>query len=182
MEDIARHRKGLGLTQAQLAKLSGVSQSAVAKIERGQMIPSYDLARRVLDALQRKLEQVEPEKIADSVKTKAVHSVSPDVTLQVAAEVMRHHGFSQLPVLKDGKNIGVLTEGTIGRLILEGKDLKDFVTMRVSEVMEAPLPTIDEEAPVSIVAALLQRYPAVLVVDSGEITGIIAKSDLMKLI
>jgi predicted transcriptional regulator len=48
--------------------------------------------------------------------------------------------------------------------------------------METPLPTVDEGAPVSIIAALLQRYPAVLVVRGGEIAGIVAKSDLMKLL
>lgn len=182
LREISRQRKSLGLTQAQLARLSGVSQSAAAKIERGQMMPSYDFARKILDALRRQLETVEPEKTANKVRTRIVHSVSPEARLQMAAEIMRHHGFSQLPVLRDGKNIGVLSEGTVGTLILEGKAQKDFATVRVSEVMEAPLPTIDGDAPVSIVAALLQRYPAVLVVGGGEITGIIAKSDLMKLL
>jgi len=182
LSEIALRRRNLRLTQTQLAKLAGVSQSAVAKIERGQMMPSYDMARRIFDTLQGQMEKAEPEKTASKVRTRIVHSVSPDTTLQMAAEVMRHHGFSQLPVLKDGRNVGLLTEGTVGNLILEGKTLKEFATMRVSEVMEAPLPTIDDGAPVSIVAALLQRYPAVLVVRSGEVAGIIAKSDLMKLL
>ncbi len=182
LSEISRLRRSLGLTQAQLAALAGVSQSAIAKIERSQMIPSYELAKKLLETLQRQLEKVEPEVVASKVRTRVVYSVTPEATLQEAAEVMRGRGFSQLPVIKDGRNVGNLTEGTIARLILEGKSLKDLAQIRASQVMEAPLPTVDEDAPVSIIAALLQRYPAVLVVRGGEIAGIVAKSDLMKLL
>lgn len=180
--DISRLRKSVGLTQAQLSKMTGVSQSAIAKIERGQMTPSYELARSLFETLRRQIEKVEPEVVASRVRTKSVHSIAPEETLQDAAEIMRHKGFSQLPVIKDGRNVGNVTEGTIAKLILEGKSLKDLAQIRASQVMEAPLPTVDEDAPVSIIAALLQRYPAVLVVKSGEISGIVAKSDLMKLL
>jgi len=182
LSEISRLRRSLGLTQAQLATLAGVSQSAIAKIERSQMIPSYELAKKLIETLHRQLEKVEPEVVASKVRTRAVYSVTPEATLQEAAEVMRGRGFSQLPVIKDGRNVGNLTEGTIARLILEGKSLKDLAQIRASQVMEAPLPTVDEGAPVSIIAALLQRYPAVLVVRGGEIAGIVAKSDLMKLL
>ena len=182
LAEIARLRKSMGLTQSQLANLSGVSQSAVAKIERGQMAPSYDLARRILDALNRELGKAEKETSVSKVRTRAVHSIGPEATLQEAAEIMRHHGFSQLPVLRDGKNLGHVTEGTVSRLILSGRKPKDLVSIRAREVMEVPLPTVDTDAPVSVVAALLQHYPAVLVVEDGEIAGIVAKSDLMKLL
>ena len=182
LSEISRLRRSLGLTQAQLATLAGVSQSAIAKIERSQMIPSYELAKKLIETLHRQLEKVEPEVVASKVRTRAVYSVTPEATLQEAAEVMRGRGFSQLPVIKDGRNVGNLTEGTIAKLILEGKSLKDLAQIRASQVMEAPLPTVDEGAPVSIIAALLQRYPAVLVVRGGEIAGIVAKSDLMKLL
>ncbi len=182
LSELVRLRKSLGMTQAQLSNLAGVSQSAVAKVERGQMIPSYELAKKLFDTLQKQLEKVEPEVVASKVRTRAVYSIAPEATLQEAAEVMRRHGFSQLPVVKDGKNMGNLTEGAIAKMILEGKDPKDLAVIRVSQVMDEPLPTIDEGAPVSIIASLLQRYPAVLVVRAGEITGIIAKSDLMKLL
>ncbi len=180
--DISRQRKGLGLTQLRLAALAGVSQSAIAKVERGQMVPSYEMAKRIFDALQEQLRAVEPEVVASKVRSKAVRTIGPEATLQEAADVMRHHGFSQLPVTKDGRNVGNLTEGAIATLILAGRDIKDLARIKVSQVMDAPLPTIDEGAPVSIIAALLQRYPAVLVVKRGEIIGIIAKSDLMKLL
>lgn len=182
LSEISRQRKGLGLTQAQLATLAGVSQSAVAKIERGKMTPSYEIVRKLFDCLQKQAEKTRPEKTASKVRTKGVRSVPPEATLQAAAEVMRHHGFSQLPVIEGGKNLGHVTESTVAKLILEGRDMRDLASIRVAQVMDPPLPTIDDKAPVSLVAALLQRYAAVLVVKGGEITGIIAKSDLMKLL
>lgn len=182
LAEISRLRRSIGFTQARLAGLAGVSQSAIAKIERGQMTPSYDLAKKLFETLRLQLEKVEPETVASKVRTRVVHSVSPQATLEEAADVMRHRGFSQLPVTKDGRNMGHVTEGTIAKLILEGKSLKDLAQIRVEEVIEPPLPTVDENAPVGIIAALLQRYPAVLVIKGGEISGIIAKSDLMKLL
>jgi predicted transcriptional regulator len=41
LEDIAKKRRRLGLKQAELAKLSGVSQSLVAKLESGRIDSSY---------------------------------------------------------------------------------------------------------------------------------------------
>ena len=182
LNEIAKFRKSLGLTQTQLASMAGMSQSAVAKIERGQMAPSYDLARKLFDVLQKQLEKAKPSIVTKKVRTKTVYSIGPDSTLQIAADIMRHHDFSQLPVVKDGKNMGHVTEGTITNLILEGRNLKDLASIRVSQVMDIPLPTVDEDAPVNIVAALLQRYHAVLIVNRGEIAGIVTKSDLMKLL
>ena len=52
LDGIPRLRKGLGLTQTALAALAGVSQSTVVKIEKGQMSPSYDIVRRIMNALE----------------------------------------------------------------------------------------------------------------------------------
>ena len=45
LNEISRLRKQLGLTQAELAKLSGVSQSLIAKLEAGKIEPSYSKAK-----------------------------------------------------------------------------------------------------------------------------------------
>ncbi|MEM0360769.1 MAG: helix-turn-helix domain-containing protein, partial [Candidatus Diapherotrites archaeon] len=44
-------RKKLGLTQCHLSRISGVSQSMIAKIEAGRVSPGYEKARRLLEAL-----------------------------------------------------------------------------------------------------------------------------------
>ena len=53
LEEVARRRRELGLTQSRLAVLAGVSQSIIAKIESGSVDPSYSVVARILGALDR---------------------------------------------------------------------------------------------------------------------------------
>lgn len=43
-------RRGAGLTQRQLAAVTGIPQSAIARIERGHQVPRADTLQRLLDA------------------------------------------------------------------------------------------------------------------------------------
>ncbi|MEM2079059.1 MAG: helix-turn-helix domain-containing protein, partial [Nitrososphaerota archaeon] len=52
LESLAKLRRRLGLTQRELAKISGVSQSLISKIECGRISPSYEAVRRILQALE----------------------------------------------------------------------------------------------------------------------------------
>ena len=49
---IKQMRTELGLTQTELANISRVSQSLIAKIERGNIEPSYSIARRIFIVLE----------------------------------------------------------------------------------------------------------------------------------
>jgi len=48
---VAEWRKHRGMTQAVLAEIVGVSQAAVATIEKGKRAPSVSLLRKLADAL-----------------------------------------------------------------------------------------------------------------------------------
>ncbi|MEM3267388.1 MAG: helix-turn-helix domain-containing protein [Conexivisphaerales archaeon] len=50
LREISKMRKVLGLTQVQLAKMAGISQSLLAKIEAGKVDPSYTRARKIFAA------------------------------------------------------------------------------------------------------------------------------------
>jgi predicted transcriptional regulator len=56
LEIIPERRRKLGLTQSQLAELAGVSQSYIAKLEAGNIEPSYVKVKALFEALDR-LEQ-----------------------------------------------------------------------------------------------------------------------------
>jgi len=75
LEEIPRLRKALGLTQTALARLSNVSQSTIVKIEKKQMNPSYDVVRRVYNALQAELKKQEKKALVDQVQTRKVQYV-----------------------------------------------------------------------------------------------------------
>lgn len=48
---IARKRKGLNLTQAQLAERLGISSKSISKWERGKCMPDYGIVNELCDAL-----------------------------------------------------------------------------------------------------------------------------------
>lgn len=50
-EEVADRRQSLGLTQKELAHLTGTTQSAIARLERGGRPPRIDTLMRIADAL-----------------------------------------------------------------------------------------------------------------------------------
>jgi len=56
--EVARRRKTAGLTQAELAKAMGTTQSAISKIESGRNVPTIPLLERLADATGRPIELV----------------------------------------------------------------------------------------------------------------------------
>ena len=177
LKEIKSRRVGAGLTQSQLAKLSGVSQSLIAKIEAGNIEPSYLKAKRLFDCL--KQLHAKQEKQAQEIMTRPVLFVRADDNLKKAIKELERHGLSQLPVLKEGKQLGSISEKSILAKINSNKTI-DVDKSRAEEAIEESLPTIQATTPESVVRQLLSFNPAILVVKKGKITGIITKSDLLK--
>ena len=100
MAAIRRRRAALGMTQAQLAKEAGVSQSLVAKLESGRSDASYSRVRRILDALEAR-EHATGLKAGD-VMSRRLRAIAPHEKASKAVALMRKRGVSQLPVLEDG--------------------------------------------------------------------------------
>ena len=182
LDEVPRLRRALGLSQARLAKLAGVSQGTIAKIERRQTNPSYSVVKRILEVLEAERRRAQRIATVADVRTRRVVAVSPSSPLEAAVAEMRRHRYSQLPVIEAGHPVGSLSERAIADLLLAGKTTRDFAAMRVAGVMDPPFPTIDERAPVALAASLLQHYGAVLVTTRGEVSGIVTKSDLLKLV
>lgn len=174
ISSIARERKALGLSQKELAKMAGVSQSLISKVERGLLVPSYDIALRIFRALERARQERGCMK-AIEVMSSPVSRVAPEDTVGRAISIMKDKGISQLPVMAGGKVVGSLTEeGLLRKIGSLSPDLK------VSEVMEEPFPIMPEDASLQLLREMLFLYPAVLIQARGKIVGIVTKSDLLK--
>ncbi|MEM2122092.1 MAG: CBS domain-containing protein [Candidatus Bathyarchaeia archaeon] len=180
LEEIAKRRRSLGLNQRELARLSGVSQSFVAKIEAGKINPSYELAKALFDVLER-LESREELKAMD-VMHPNVTGIDCSAAVSDASELMGRTGYSQLPVYKEGKVIGSVSEGTIIGAMLKVRDPVSLSEMTVEEIMEESFPLVDGSTPVNLISTLLRYTPAVLVTLKGEVKGIITKADLLKIV
>lgn len=182
LDEIPRMRRALGLTQTAVARLASISQSTIVKIEKKQMNPSYDIVRRVMNALQAEMKRQEKKALVDQIQSRKVQYVEAKLPLESAVNEMRRWKFSQMPVMHNGHPVGSISDKVINNLILSGRDPKDLARIRVDEVMEPAFPQIDGKAPVELAASLLRHYDAVLVTAKGEVTGIVTKSDLMKLL
>src|SRR3989442_8819263 len=95
VDEIPRTRKVLGLTQTALARLAGVSQSTVVKVEKRQMNPSYDIVRRIMNALETEVRRQEKKALVDQVQSRRVEFIDAKISLEDAASEMRRKKFSQ---------------------------------------------------------------------------------------
>ncbi|OYT43489.1 hypothetical protein B6U90_06890 [Thermoplasmatales archaeon ex4484_6] len=173
-ENLRRVRKMLEMTQRELADLSGVSQSLIAKIESGTVEPSY----RVMKELDRVLKGKNRSLLdASGVMNRSVMSFEAAVPLEEAMKGLVRNGYSQAPVIEEGRVVGSISETSIVKELEDGKNTEGLT---VRDAMEGPLPQIPASSSLDAARGLLGYFPAVLVMENGGIKGIITKSDLIK--
>ena len=180
LEDIAKRRRQLGLKQLELAKLAGVSQSLIAKLEAGTIDSSYTKVKTIFDILER----VEAKtKIQErKVVPNEIIGIQKDEPILKVVKLMKEHGYSQIPVFNGKQSVGSVSEKTILRQILAGKDLDQISGLPTEDIMEEAFPQVGEDAPLSMISSLLQTYQAVLVAKKGQVVGIITKADLLRML
>ncbi len=180
LEEIAKKRRQLGLKQAELAKLAGVSQSLVAKLESGKIDSSYTKVKTIFDILDRLKAKIKIQE--EKIVPNEIISVQKDEPISKVVGLMKEHGYSQIPVFSGKQSVGSISEKTILHQILGGKDLAQISKVPIEEVMEEAFPQVGEDAPLSLISSLLQTYPAVLVSKRGTVQGIITKADLLRML
>src|SRR4030066_1337726 len=138
LEDIAKRRRQLSLKQSELAKMAGVSQSLIAKLEAGTIDSSYTKVKTIFDVLER-LEfknKVQAEKLLHS----EVVSVQKSEPISNVVKLMKERGYSQIPVFDGKQSVGSILEKTILRQILAGKDLAQISALPPEEIREEAFP------------------------------------------
>src|SRR5512138_2672383 len=108
LEDIAKKRRMLGLKQAELARLAGVSQSLVAKLESGKIDSSYTKVKTIFDVLER-LEaktKIQEEKVLPN----KVIGVQKDELVSEVVQLMKEHWYSQIRVFSKTQSVGSISE------------------------------------------------------------------------
>lgn len=174
-------RHTLGLTQMALAKRSGVSQSTIAKIERGRIKGSYPEVVKLLEALERESDIRTAKVQLKDICTKRVISVQVGDALRRASELMRDHDISQMPVFDGDRPVGSISERRILNLVLSGVKAEETNHRPVGSVMDDPLPIVNEDVEKDAVEALVRSEHAILIAKGGKITGIVTSADLMQI-
>ena len=180
--DIKRIRKSLDITQTELAAASGVSQSTIAKIERGRMSASYDTVVKLFETLDGMRGDEKKDLTAADVASEKVVTVQSTDKVHQASDLMRATGYSQLPVLKGDVPVGSISERGILELLRQGSTMEELGQSVISKVMDESYPVVSDSTPVSSVTSLMSSSGAVLVSKKGKIVGLITSADILKLI
>lgn len=178
VRQIRRARLQFDLTQADLAKAAGTSQSLIAKLERGRLNPSYEVIRKLLDTLDRMASDEEPT--AGTLMNKHPIVADPAEALGKALDRMKQNGYSQLPVVDRGQPVGSVSESTILGRINEGASLEALRKQPVRLSMRAGFPTVEPHTRKRTLVELLKDQDAVLVVKEGKLVGVVTRTDLLR--
>ncbi|MEA3192159.1 MAG: cystathionine beta-synthase [Betaproteobacteria bacterium] len=107
---------------------------------------------------------------------RAVATVGADEAVLAAYQRMKLYEVSQLPVMRDGKIIGIVDEEDI---LMEVVDNPGHFDEPVTEAMESHLVTVPPEAPVEKLVEIFKRGMVAIVVDGEEFLGLVTRIDLL---
>ncbi len=168
--DLHERRTDLELTQSELAERADVSQPLIARIEGGDVDPRLSTLRRIVNAL----DQAENAVMhAADIMHEGVVTVAPDDSVRQAIDVMITEGYSQLPVVRDGRPQGIVSNSDVRQL--ESESAGD---LPVAEAMRESITTVEPDATLDELNAHLNHQDAVMVVDDGRLVGIITEADV----
>jgi len=122
-------------------------------------------------------EQVKPIRLAKDLMTTPVISVQWDKTIKEVEEIMTKYGINAMPVLKDGKYIGIITRGVIEKAIFHG-----LKKSKVFDFTTTDAYTAEEETPIMEIeknmVELNQRFVPILKDD--YVLGVITRTDILR--
>jgi acetoin utilization protein AcuB len=110
------------------------------------------------------------------IMTRHPETIHPDDTLAKAKEMMDAAGFRRLPVLKDGKIVGMLTE----RNLREHYGYLD--STKVNAAMNTPVISVGKNSTVQEATRLMLRHKVsgLPVVDGDKLVGIVTTVDMLR--
>ena len=170
-ESLQKLRRESGLTQSELADEVGVSQSYIARVERGSLDPKLSVVSKIIEVLNRKKSRVCADLMTPNPTT--VNARDP---ISIAISIMQKHNFSQLPVQRGYETVGLITVQDIVQNLHHNLDEVS------AEAVMSPTgaPKVDERTPIKVILPLFDVYQAVVVQKQGRTTGIITRHDLLR--
>jgi len=122
--------------------------------------------------------------------TTKVIIIDPDDTMLTAVNLLREHNIRTMPVVKDGKLMGVVTDRDLKRAsasdasTLEIHELMYLISkIKVRDIMSNTVVTVPEDFTIEETAEVLleNRISGVPVVDKeGTVTGVITQADIFR--
>ena len=118
------------------------------------------------------------------IMTRDVITTTPDIDVVYAFEKLMEHKISSLPVVDDGKLVGIITATDVGHnLILDKYELgtkveeimiRDVITISPDDSLETAIKIMKESISGS---GILNQLP---IVEGGKLVGIISDGDIIQ--
>ena len=139
-----------------------------------------------------------------------VVSCKPDDEISSAAQLLKEHDISGLPVVEEGKVVGIVTEADVLKLLevpehgglwlpspfevfeipirelINWEDTKHMLTdigsKPISDIMESEVYTISADSSIEDASSIMVKHKInrLPVVDNGTIVGIITRGDIIR--
>jgi CBS domain-containing protein len=160
-------------------------------------LPVVDPQNRVRAIItERDIVNIFADKISDvrvsQLMSEKVVTALPKTTIFEAEKTMTSQGFRRLPIISDGKVVGIITAMDIIRFFGSGKVFEKLRSGTIIQVLNTPaleiatkeVATIEPKADAGQAAKIMRdrNVGAVPVVENGKLVGIITERDFFKLI
>jgi tRNA nucleotidyltransferase (CCA-adding enzyme) len=138
---------------------------------------------KLVDEVRQELLELLPEYIRPTITVTQImsrepHLLSPDTSVQEASKNMQRYGYEGYPVVKNGKVVGLLTRRSVDRAITHKLNLT------ASSLMEAGAFHVHPDDSIEALQRLMTEtgwgQVPVLEPESGEILGIVTRTDVLK--
>ena len=121
--------------------------------------------------------------------TNSVVTVTPDQALRDATDLMRSKRIRQLPVVDQGKLVGIITDRDIKRAtpsVLSGIDRDEYDRIleetKIAQFMTKEPMTLTPDTPLKVAVKIFidQKIGGCPVVENGRLVGIITQIDALR--
>jgi tRNA nucleotidyltransferase (CCA-adding enzyme) len=163
--DVAEILAGLGGGGHSYAASAAIKDQPLAQVE--------EKLRHILQT------RVHPQRRAREIMSFPVKSIGPELTLEKAEVILNRYNINALPVMTDGKLLGLISRQTIEKGIyhgLKGHPVKDYMNTEVE--------TVDPEAAIAEIRdrLVLSKQRTLPVTEDGQVIGLISRTDLLHLL
>jgi len=149
----------------------GHAAAAAAVVKYGVL---DEVAQELLGVM---YEKIQPPICAADIMTSPVKTLTPEMSIAEAGQIMLRYGHTGFPVVKGDKLIGVISRRDVEKAIHHGlghAPVKGFMTVRVIAVPSSiPVAELEE----LMINHDIGRVP---VVDDGRIVGIVSRTDILR--
>jgi acetoin utilization protein AcuB len=111
--------------------------------------------------------------------TESPHTIAPEATIAKAHEIMRELRVRHLPVIKDGRLLGMVSQRDL--TIMETLPGVVPTEVPVEDAMATDVYTAPPNAPIQLVAAEMaaRKLGSAVIMDGGDVIGVFTTTDAL---